>query len=79
VESILKVLHDYDCVDLAKFRANLSQFPSVTSDTILQDNPDIVAIKLKFAKEFWLVGGADIAKTVARAKLDEVISFCSIS
>jgi DNA repair exonuclease SbcCD ATPase subunit len=24
VESILKVLHDYDCVDLAKFRANLS-------------------------------------------------------
>jgi type IV secretory pathway VirJ component len=79
VESILKVLHDYDCVDLAKFRANLSQFPSVTSDTILQDSPDIVAIKLKFAKEFWMVGGADMAKTVARAKLDEVISFCSIS
>jgi hypothetical protein len=73
VESILKVLHDYDCVDLAKFRANLSQFPGVTSDTILQDNPDIIAIKLKFAKEFWMVGGADMAKTVARAKLDEVI------
>jgi type IV secretory pathway VirJ component len=79
VESILKVLHDYDCVDLAKFRANLSQFPSVTSDTILQANSDIDAIKLKFAKEFWLVGGADIVKTIARAKLDEVISFCSIS
>jgi type IV secretory pathway VirJ component len=79
VESILKVLDDYGCVDLAKFRANLSQFPGVTSDTILQENPDIVAIKLKFAKEFWMVGGADMAKTVARAKLDEVISFCSIS
>jgi hypothetical protein len=52
VESILKVLHDYGCVDLVKFRANLSQFPGVTSDTILQENPDIVAIKLKFAKEF---------------------------
>jgi type IV secretory pathway VirJ component len=79
VESILKVLHDYGCVDLAKFRANLSQFPSVTSDTILQENLDIVAIKLKFAKEFWMVGGADMAKIVGRAKLDEVISFCSIS
>jgi hypothetical protein len=79
MESILKVLHDYDCVDLAKFRANLSQFPGVTSDTILRDNPDIIAIKLKFAKEFWMVGGADMAKTVARAKLDEVVSFCSIS
>jgi type IV secretory pathway VirJ component len=79
VESILKVLHDYDCVDLAKFRANLSQFPSVTSDAILRANPDIVAIKVKFAKEFWMVGGADIVKTIARAKLAEVISFCSIS
>jgi myosin heavy subunit len=79
VESILKVLHDYGCVDLAKFRANLSQFPGVTSETILQENPDIVAIKLKFAKEFWMVGGAEMAKTVARAKLDEVISSCSIS
>jgi hypothetical protein len=79
VESILKVLHDYDCVDLAKFRANLSQFPSVTSDAILRANPDIVAIKVKFAKEFWMVGGADIVKNIARAKLAEVICFCSIS
>jgi type IV secretory pathway VirJ component len=46
VESILKILHDYDCVDLAKFRANLSQFPSVTSDAILRANPDVVAIKV---------------------------------
>jgi type IV secretory pathway VirJ component len=65
VESILKILHDYDCVDLAKFRANLSQFPSVTSDAILRANPDVVAIKTKFAKEFWLAGGADIVKTIA--------------
>jgi hypothetical protein len=75
VESILKVLHDYDCVDLAKFRANLSQFPSVTSDAILRANPDIVAIKVKFAKEFWMVGGADIVKTIVQAKLAEVVSF----
>jgi Rad3-related DNA helicase len=75
VESILKILHDYDCVDLAKFRANLSQFPSVTSDAILRANPYVVAIKAKFAKEFWLAGGADIVKTIAQAKLAEVVSF----
>jgi hypothetical protein len=79
VESILKILHDYDCVDLAKFRAKLSRFPSVTSDAILRANSDIQAIKVKFAKEFWLVGGEDIVKTIAQAKLAEVVSFCSIS
>jgi type IV secretory pathway VirJ component len=73
VESILKVLHEYGCADLAKFRANLSQFPGVTSEAILQDNPDVIAIKQKFAKEFWMVGGAEMAKTVGRLKLDEVI------
>jgi dihydrofolate reductase len=34
-----------------------------------------VAIKKKFAKKFWLVGGADIIKTIAQAKLSEVVSF----
>jgi hypothetical protein len=74
VKSILKILHDYDCVDLVKFRANLSRFPSITSDAILRANPDVVAIKTKFAKEFWLAGGADIVKTIAQAKLAEVVS-----
>jgi DNA repair exonuclease SbcCD ATPase subunit len=31
VESILKILHDFDCADLEKFRENISQFPSATS------------------------------------------------
>jgi hypothetical protein len=75
LESILKMLHDYECVDLAKLRANLSRFPSVTSDTILRENPDVVAIKTKFAKEFWMAGGSEIVKTIAQAKLAEVISF----
>jgi type IV secretory pathway VirJ component len=75
VESILKILHDYDCVDLAKFRANLSQFPSVTSDAILRANLDVVAIKVKFMKEFWMAGGAEVVKTIAQAKLAEVVSF----
>jgi type IV secretory pathway VirJ component len=75
VESILKILHDYDCVDLEKFHANLSQFPSATSTAILRANSDVQAIKIKFAREFWLTGGKDIVKTIAQAKLVEVVSF----
>jgi Rad3-related DNA helicase len=75
VESILKILHDYDCVDLEKFRVNLSRFPSATSTAILRANSDVQAIKIKFAREFWLTGGEDIVKTIAQAKLAEVVSF----
>jgi hypothetical protein len=75
VESILKILHDYDCVDLEKFRANLSRFPSATSTAILRVNSDVQAINMKFAREFWLTGGEDIVKTIAQAKLAEVVSF----
>jgi type IV secretory pathway VirJ component len=75
VESILKILHDYDCVDLEKFRANLSQFPSATSTAILRANSDVQAIKIKFAREFWLTSGKDVVKTIAQAKLAEVVSF----
>jgi hypothetical protein len=78
VESILKILHDYDCVDLEKFRANLSQFPSATSTAILRANSDVLAIKIKFAREFWLTSGKEIVKTIARAKLAEVVSFVRI-
>jgi type IV secretory pathway VirJ component len=74
VEGILKILHDYDCVDLEKFRANLSQFPSATSTAILPANADVLAIKIKFAREFWLTSGKETVKTIARAKLAEVVS-----
>jgi DNA repair exonuclease SbcCD ATPase subunit len=78
MESILKILHDYDCVDLEKFREKISQFPSATSDAILRANADVQAIKIKFAREFWLTSGKEAVKLIARAKLAEVI-FCSIS
>jgi Rad3-related DNA helicase len=52
VESILKILHNFDCVDLEKFRENLSQFPSATSTAILRANARVQAIKIKFAREF---------------------------
>jgi Rad3-related DNA helicase len=74
VESILKILHDYDYVDLEKFRANLSQFPSATSTAILRANADVLAIKIKFPREFWLTSGKETVKTIARAKLAEVVS-----
>jgi Rad3-related DNA helicase len=74
VESILKILHNFDCVDLEKFRANLSQFPSATSTAILRANADVQAIKIKFAREFWLTSGKETVKTIARAKLAEVVS-----
>jgi Rad3-related DNA helicase len=35
VESILKILHDFDCADLEKFREKISQFPSTMSTSII--------------------------------------------
>jgi uncharacterized membrane protein YgcG len=73
VESILKILHDYDCADLEKFREKISQFPSATSTAILRANADVQAIKIKFVREFWLTSGKETVKLIARAKLAEVI------
>jgi uncharacterized membrane protein YgcG len=73
VESILNILHDYDCADLEKFRGKISQFPSATSTAILRANADAQAIKNKFAREFWLTSGKETVKVIARAKLAEVI------
>jgi small-conductance mechanosensitive channel len=78
VESILKILHDFDCADLEKFREKISQFPSATSTAILRANADVQAIKNKFAREFWLTSGKETVKVIARAKLAEV-NFCTIS
>jgi DNA repair exonuclease SbcCD ATPase subunit len=77
VESILKILHDYDCADLEKFREKISQFPSAASTAILRANADVQAIKNKFAREFGLTSGKETVKLIARAKLAEV-NFCSI-
>jgi hypothetical protein len=52
VESILKLLHDFDCVDLVKFREKLPQFPDASSTSRLRPNEDVLDIKAKFAREF---------------------------
>jgi hypothetical protein len=68
----LKLLHDFDCADLVKFRKKLSQFPDAASTSRLHPNEDVLAIKTKFAREFWLTSGKEVAKNTARSKIDQV-------
>jgi hypothetical protein len=72
VESILKLLHDFDCADLVKFREKLPQSPDASSTSRLRPNKDVLAIKTKYAREFWFASGREIVKNVARAKLSQV-------
>jgi myosin heavy subunit len=72
VESILKILHDFDCADLEKFREKITRFPGATSTSVIQVNEDVQAIKNKFAMEFWFASGKEAVKVIARAKLAEV-------
>jgi hypothetical protein len=65
VERILKLLHDFDCVDLAKFREKLTHFTDASSTSIIRTNEDVLPIKIKFAKEFWFASGKEVAKTIA--------------
>jgi hypothetical protein len=72
VESILKLLHDFDCSDLVRFREKLPQFPDALSTSRLRPNEDVLAIITKYAREFWFASGREIVKNVARAKLAQV-------
>jgi hypothetical protein len=55
-----------------KFHEKLSQFPDASSTLRLRPNEDVLAIKAKFAREFWLTSGREVVKNIARAKLDQV-------
>jgi hypothetical protein len=74
VESVLKLLHDFDCADLVKFREKLSQFSDASSTSRIHPNEDVLAIKAKFAREFWFASGKEVAKNAVRSKLD-LVSF----
>jgi hypothetical protein len=73
VQSILKLLHNFDCADLVNFREKLPEFPDASSTSRLRPNEDVLTIKTKFAREFWFTSGREIVKNVARAKLAQVI------
>jgi predicted nucleic acid-binding Zn-ribbon protein len=85
IESILKLLHDFDCADLVKFREKLPQFPDAMSTSRLCPNEDVQAIRSKFAREFWLASGKEVVKNIDRAKLAQVgflrnsYSFCEFA
>jgi hypothetical protein len=72
MESILKLLHDFDCAELTKFCEKLTHFPDASSTSISCANEDVLAIKIKFVREFWFASGKEVAKKIARAKLDQV-------
>jgi hypothetical protein len=72
LESILKLHYDFDCVDLVKFRENLSQFPECRSSSSIHPNGDVQAIKARFTREFWYASGKEFAKKIAHAKLEKV-------
>jgi DNA repair exonuclease SbcCD ATPase subunit len=72
VERILKLLHDFDCADLAAFREKLSQFPDALSTSRIRPNEDVQVIRSRFAREFWLASGKEAVKSIARAKLAKV-------
>jgi hypothetical protein len=72
VESILKLLHDFDCADLLKFREKLPHFPDALSTSRLRPNEDVQAVWSKFTREFWLASGKEAVKSIARAKLAQV-------
>jgi hypothetical protein len=52
VESLLKVLCNFDCVDLPKFRGALSQFPNASSTSAIQPNEDVRVVKVQFVRKF---------------------------
>jgi hypothetical protein len=72
VESIMKLLRDFDCANLVKFREKLPHFPDALSTSTIRPNEDVLAIKVKFTREFWFASGKEVAKNIARAKLDQV-------
>jgi hypothetical protein len=72
VESILKLLHDFDCADLSKCREKVPHFPDTLGTSRLRPNEDVQAIGSKFAREFWLDSGKEAVKSIAHAKLAQV-------
>jgi hypothetical protein len=79
VESILKLLHDFDYANLLKFPEALSRFPDARNTSRIRPNEDVQIIKARFAKEFWFASGKEFVKKIARAKLEKVEPLRDIS
>jgi hypothetical protein len=62
VESILKLLHDFDCADLVTFHEKLSQFPDSLSTSRIQPNEDIQAIRSRSRGSSGLLAGRRLSR-----------------
>jgi hypothetical protein len=74
VESILKMLHDFDCVDLVKFREKVPQFPDASSTSRLCPNEDVQSIRTKFAREFLIASGKKLSTALLVLSSTRLIS-----
>jgi hypothetical protein len=72
VESLLKLLYDFDYVDLPKFRGALSRFPNAAGTSSIRPNEDVRAVNIRFTKEFLFVSEKEFAKKIACDKLEEI-------
>jgi hypothetical protein len=72
VEILLKLLNDFDCFDLPKFRGALSRFPDDGSTSIIRPNEDIRVVKIRFTRESWYVTRKEFAEKISHEKLEEV-------
>lgn len=53
VGSLLKLLCNFDCADLPKFRGALSKCPNAASTSAIRPNEEVRAVKVKFTRELW--------------------------
>jgi hypothetical protein len=72
VESILKLLHDFDCVDLVKFREKLPQFPDALSTSRLQPNEELSELNSQENSGF--LAGRKLSKASCVLRLPRLIS-----
>jgi hypothetical protein len=72
VGSILKLLHNFDCANLLKFREALARFSDAGNTSRIHPNENNQIIKVRFAQEFWFASEKEFVKNIARAKLEKV-------
>jgi hypothetical protein len=72
IESILKLLLDFDCSNLLKFREALARFPETRNTLRILPNEDVQIIKVRFTQEFWFASGKEFVKKIAWAKIEKV-------
>jgi hypothetical protein len=74
IESILKLLHDFDCADLVKFREKLPQFPNALSTSRLRPNEDVLILRLNLRENSDLPAEGKLSRTSLVLSLTRLVS-----